>query len=133
MSSEKGINEVNPKTWYSIFRSKSGNAHWFTLRLNADRTEATLELKAKRNDALRVEPDNRVHIETSGPYISLLAKDLNAPNGIASMILHPDGEETLIGQVIWNSLTDGKNGIVRVKESREIVFTTTPSADHPAA
>ena len=120
-------------TWYSTFKSLSGNLHWFTLYLNSGLTEARLELKVKRKDDLEIDPNVKVHIETSGPFIALLAKDYNKPHGMVSMILHPDGSNCMRGQMIANSLTDGKEGLVTIRESREIVWTTEPSEDHPAA
>jgi len=120
------------REWYATFVSPSGNLHWFMLYLSPTLTEAKLELKVKRKDGLEINPNIKVHIECSGPFIAMLAKDQNEPNGMVSMILHPDGPDLMRGQMIWNSLTDGSAGTVRIKESKEIVWTTKPPEDHPA-
>ena len=124
---------VSWQTWYSSFVAPSGNIQWFTLHLNTSRTVARLEVKVKRGDDLQLNPNIKVYIETSEPFVALLAKDYNAPHGMVSMILLPDGPNRMIGQKIWTSLTDATKGIVRVQESREILWTTVPSDDHPAA
>jgi len=121
------------QTWYSTFEGRAGNTNWFTLRLSSDHEEAMLDSITARTDELKTKTNARVHIEKSSPYVALLVKDKNPPYGMVSMILHPDGPGCMRGQMIWNSLTDGTLGTVRVKESREIIWTTLPSSDHPAA
>lgn len=121
--------------WYSTFISPSGNTQWFTLHLNPDYTAARLEVEVLRSDNLKLNPSIRVHIEKSGPHVALLVKDDNPPHGIVAMILYPDSDDSscLRGQTLWTSLTDGASAIVRVKQSREIIWTTLPSSDHPVA
>ena len=122
------------EVWYSTFVSPAGNLHYFTLDLNPNFTGARLQLEVQRQDGLKINPDFRVHVETSSPFIALLAKDRNKPEGMLSMILHPDESiDGMRGEIIWNSLTDKAGKVIRVKGSQEIMWTRMRSPEHPTS
>lgn len=125
----------NWQTWFSTFMSQSGVVHWFTLHLSESRNEAKLEVTVKRPDESDLaSPALRVHVENAGRFIALLAKAYEQePQGLLCLVLHFDDSGGLQGQLTGNSLTDARAGILRVKDSQEILWTAKPSEDHPAA
>jgi len=103
---------MNPKavgTWYCDFCPRQ-NKQYFILKLTLDSgvPRAELKLEVDRVDERELNVDFKIHLETSGPFIALLAKDKNPPEGTLSMILKTsDDGVNLSGRVIWNSLTRG--------------------------
>ena len=118
--------------WYSTFLSPTGNLHWFTLNLQETLESSDIRLETKRIDERRSNPEFRLTAETSKPFVALLAKGIDDPGGMFSMMLkslepNQDALEVLDGQIIWNSLTDSTVKVGNLQ------FTRTPSSDHPAA
>lgn len=104
---------MNPKaegTWYCDFLTP--NKQYFTLHLDllSGVPNAELKLRVDRSptDNRMLNVDFKLHIEISGPFVALLAKDKNEPEGALAMIVKPSEDgASMSGRVIWNSIRRG--------------------------
>lgn len=100
------------------FETPTGNRHHFTLRLETGPEgglNGSFRVVSDRKDGRKIDTLVPLTVQTQGSVAVMMASGVNAPEGLLAMLLKHQlsGEpsaspETLSGQILWHSLTDGE-------------------------